>query len=392
MRVAIVGGSVGGLTAALLLRDAGHEVRVLERSPTPLVGAGAGMLAFDETVRYIAERTDLRVDDLVVERSRVRHLDAAGNRIHEAPQAYRFTSWDSIARGLERAFDGDALQLGRDCIGVEQDADGVDVLLADGSAERADLAVLADGAFSQSRKRLFGVDVEYAGYVAWRAVCTRDTLPAGVWDELAEGFTYGLIGGSHALAYPIPVADGLDVRDAETRMNALWYRPVPAGETYDALFTDRSGVLRHSSVAAEAVDPRHVAEMRAAADRLLAPPFAAVMQSAAQPFLTAIVDADVPAMRTGRVCLLGDAAVLARPHPAAGAAKAARDAWALAAALDGATAADAPAALQCWEATVLEPNRAVLARGRAMGARLQGPLGAWDPDGPLARLGLPVPG
>ena len=33
MRIAVAGGSLGGLTAALLLRDVGHDVAVFERSP-----------------------------------------------------------------------------------------------------------------------------------------------------------------------------------------------------------------------------------------------------------------------------------------------------------------------------------------------------------------------
>ena len=46
-RVIVVGGSLGGLTAACVLRDAGHDVTVHERSPDPLEqrGAGIGLLA-----------------------------------------------------------------------------------------------------------------------------------------------------------------------------------------------------------------------------------------------------------------------------------------------------------------------------------------------------------
>ena len=43
MRAAIVGGSLGGLTAAALLHDQGAEVDVYERSPSELVQRGAGI-------------------------------------------------------------------------------------------------------------------------------------------------------------------------------------------------------------------------------------------------------------------------------------------------------------------------------------------------------------
>ncbi|MDH3771921.1 MAG: NAD(P)-binding protein, partial [Nitrospirota bacterium] len=42
-RVAVAGGSIGGLTAACLLRDAGHQVTVFERSSTELEQRGAGI-------------------------------------------------------------------------------------------------------------------------------------------------------------------------------------------------------------------------------------------------------------------------------------------------------------------------------------------------------------
>jgi 2,6-dihydroxypyridine 3-monooxygenase len=52
MRIAIVGGSLGGLTVALLLRDLGHDVTIYERSPVPLEQRGAGIGLLAETSRY----------------------------------------------------------------------------------------------------------------------------------------------------------------------------------------------------------------------------------------------------------------------------------------------------------------------------------------------------
>jgi 2,6-dihydroxypyridine 3-monooxygenase len=51
-RVVVVGGSRGGLTAALVLRDAGATVDVYERSPAPLHDLGAGIVLHPATVRY----------------------------------------------------------------------------------------------------------------------------------------------------------------------------------------------------------------------------------------------------------------------------------------------------------------------------------------------------
>lgn len=91
-------------------------------------------------------------------------------------------------------------------------------------------------------------------------------------------------------------------------------------------------------------------------------------------------------MAFGRVALTGDAAFAARPHAAAGTAKAAADAWALAAALRE-TGGDVVSALAEWEPGRLEPGRSLLSRVRAVGTRYQVD-GTADPRDRSLRFGL----
>ena len=81
-----------------------------------------------------------------------------------------------------------------------------------------------------------------------------------------------------------------------------------------------------------------------------------------------ILDVAVPRMAFGRACLLGDAAFVLRPHPAAATAKAASDATALAEALATAPR-DPDAALRAWEARRLEHGRGLMEHGIALGRR-----------------------
>ena len=60
-RVAVVGGSLGGLTAALLLRDLGCEVSVYERSHEELEAKGAGIAVLEATWRYPVQRLGVGV-------------------------------------------------------------------------------------------------------------------------------------------------------------------------------------------------------------------------------------------------------------------------------------------------------------------------------------------
>src|SRR6478735_5946512 len=66
LRVAVVGGSMGGLTTALLLRALGHDVDVFERATGELTGFGAGIAAHEVGVRYFVERTTNSLANLTV--------------------------------------------------------------------------------------------------------------------------------------------------------------------------------------------------------------------------------------------------------------------------------------------------------------------------------------
>src|ERR1700712_245662 len=99
-RAAVVGGSLGGLTAGLVLRDQGWDVEVVERSPIPLEGRGAGIVAHPITVRYLVERAGKAIGDIGVPASRLRYLDDDGAIVREQACAYRFASYFEMYRGL----------------------------------------------------------------------------------------------------------------------------------------------------------------------------------------------------------------------------------------------------------------------------------------------------
>ncbi|WP_051975234.1 FAD-dependent monooxygenase [Cupriavidus necator] len=114
-----------------------------------------------------------------------------------------------------------------------------------------------------------------------------------------------------------------------------------------------------------------------------------VVCGAAQPFLQVIYDVEVPQMAFDRVCLIGDAAFVVRPHAAAGTAKAAADAWALAGALK--RHGDVVAALADWEPRQLALGQQLLERTRRIGRRSQVD-GNWVAGDPELIFGLHGPG
>ena len=77
-RVAVIGGSLGGLTAALVLRDAGCDVTVYERSQMELAGLGAGIVVQEATVRYLTDRLGMTLEDISVGARVLQYLGATG--------------------------------------------------------------------------------------------------------------------------------------------------------------------------------------------------------------------------------------------------------------------------------------------------------------------------
>jgi 2,6-dihydroxypyridine 3-monooxygenase len=389
-RVAVVGGSLGGLTAALVLRDLGCQVDVFERSTAELESRGAGIVVLDTTLRYFRERTDLDVDRITTSTGFLRYLGRDGTVVYEEPRRYRYSAWHTIYRALLRCLGRHSYHLGKEMVGFRQAGDRVAVRYADGSSTEHDLLVCADGIASTARASLQPqARPAYAGYVAWRGTLPERQLSRAVLDLLADSIVYQVIPNSHILLYPIPALDG-SVEPGRRLANFVWYRNYAARDELDDLMTDDDGVRHGLTLPPGAAREVHVRELRAFAAAHLAGPFAEVVHRTALPFVQVIFDIEVSRMAFGRVCLLGDAAFALRPHAAAGTAKAAADAWALAQALEAARG-DVAAALPGWERQQLAVGRAVLERTRRNGTKSQFE-GTWRPGDPELVFGLYEPG
>ncbi|HEV8163126.1 MAG TPA: FAD-dependent monooxygenase, partial [Actinomycetota bacterium] len=243
-RVGVIGGSLGGLTAALVLRDLGCEVEVLERSIAELESRGAGIVVLDETVRYFRERTDLELDRLTTVTGLLRYLGRDGAVEYEERRRYRYSAWHSIYRALLGCFGRRRYHLGKEMAGFHQRGEQVQVRFADGSTAAYDLLVCADGIASGARALLQPqARPTYAGYVAWRGTVEERHLSRAVRDLLADSISYQVVPDSHILLYPIPALDG-SVAPGRRLANFVWYRNYAAGEELHDLMTDRGGVHR----------------------------------------------------------------------------------------------------------------------------------------------------
>ncbi|MCU4971247.1 FAD-dependent monooxygenase [Halobacteria archaeon AArc-m2/3/4] len=305
--ISILGGGIGGLCAALALRQVGFEPTVYERTDELRpVGSGIwippnGMAALEVLgVAEAVEERGVALDRTVIRTTTGRTLTSTDLRARASAVGLERTMV-SIRRSalqdvLVDRLPNDSLELGME--GAAVDPERPAIRFADGTERTADLVVGADGIRSITRRTLFPEQsVRYAGGVTYRGL-VETPLP----DRASRDAT-AIWGRSKRFGY-----------SAVGRNRAWWFAVLPA----DA--PDEVPELGADELAERYDDfPDPVSDLVAATDRLVRTPLT-----------------DLPPLERwhrNRVTLLGDAAHAMTPNLAQGSAQAMEDAVVLAACL-----------------------------------------------------------
>jgi 2-polyprenyl-6-methoxyphenol hydroxylase-like FAD-dependent oxidoreductase len=363
----VIGGSMSGLLAAIMLRRRGWTVDIFERVESELAGRGAGIVAQTELIARM-KALGLETSELGILTRTRKLLDIEGRVILEVECPQVLTAWERVYRVLRDAFPSERYHRGRGLKAFEQSETAVLAHMSDGSTVEADVLIGADGLRSTVRSQcLPDVAPLYAGYCAWRALLPESAIPPDIHRELFESMAFCLPPGEQCLFYPVAGPND-DLRAGHRRSNVVWYRPADEHSELPWLLTDDSGVTHSVSIPPPLIRRDAIAAMRAAAERLLPPQFRAIVRLIDEPILQPIYDLESPRLAFGRVVIVGDAAFVARPHVAAGVSKAADDAAALAEALE---TGDVENALRRFETERLPVGKKIIERARHLGAYLQ---------------------
>lgn len=366
--VAVVGGSIAGPAAALLLLHAGvDQVTVYEATP-PTVSPAGGVIGLDHASLDVfdhlgidqAEYVPFSSERIVAIKVLDRHAEGQVRTIYPG----RNTTWTLLHQSLERRLPAGTYQAGRRVTGVGEAPGGQALLaFADGGQAAADLVVFADGRRSAGRRLLDPQRrLRYAGYVAHRGL--HDGCPPDLVD-----FTRYEAGSAQFNLFPVAQPDGtlgldwtfyLNETDVDFRHH---FGATPTRRTFVMPDQMPDAVRRRVDAHAYALLPETEAAMvRATGTRMAAP----------------VVDIDPPTRMVwpvagrGRAVLIGDALAPVRPHTARGANAGIDQAAGLAAALrqHHRHGADLDGALHGWESRHLPQVAHAVAAGPTLGARL----------------------
>jgi salicylate hydroxylase len=349
LRIAIIGGGIGGLTAALALRAQGLDVTVFEQAEVVReIGAGVSLhpnaarllkrIGLDDQLRKIGSpisNITLRTSQGDAITTPAGPATPAFSR--DGGQGYNVHRADFLNL-LFAALPKGTVNLGHRCIQLGEDGDRVRFSFANGVAADADVLIGADGIRSVVQREI-GLHSRPTseGIMAYRGLIPADRL---AWAHDLTDPALWLGSGRSFLLYP--VAGG-------RLINMVAFVP-----------TDTESEESWSAPG----DLKALAAEYAGWDK----PVRDTIQSLDETFRWGIYDrAPLPYWSTGRVTLMGDAAHPMVPHVGQGAGQSIEDAITLAVVLEGCTAADVAGRLKLYEALRLARTSRVQALARAAG-------------------------
>ena len=229
-QIAIIGGGIGGLTAALAFQQFGFQAEVFEQAPA-LLDVGAAIAIWPNAMRVL-ER--LRLSEKILEKAgviqEIRWLDQDGfliNRVSIPPSVALHRA--DLQSTLRHALPQESIHLDHAFVKYNEQDDKIISMFANGHSVEADFLIGADGIHSDVRSQFINDgDPVYRGYTVWRGI--SPVVPALIPPETAveihgrgKRFGIGPVGFGRVGWWA--TSNTTDMDDLAS-LFAGWYRPV----------------------------------------------------------------------------------------------------------------------------------------------------------------------
>jgi salicylate hydroxylase len=360
LRIALVGGGLGGLAAAIALSRRGFDVRIFEQS-NEIKEVGAGITLTPNAVKILyalgleagIKKHGFEPESMVTRNWNTGHplsrVESKGITADRFGAGLYHMHRADLLQSLFSALPKGILRLDARCTSVASCAGSAVVTMSDGSEEEADLIVGCDGIHSAVRSSLYGTQpARFTGNMCWRGLVPVEMLPL---NHVPPDMTAWIGRRGHVVTYYLrdgELVNVVAIRETETWVEESWSVEAQPQE----LMSSYAGVHR---------------DLRIVLDRIQ------------HCFKWGLFDRDpLPSWNRGRVTLLGDAAHPMLPFLGQGAAMGFEDAWVLARELSR-SCKDVPAALAAYEAERRPRTTKV-----QLAARIQGK--SYHFNSPIARL------
>ncbi len=324
LNIGIVGGSIAGCSAAILLGREGHQVRVFERSTSRLVGRGGGIGTSGPVFESLIEQDVIDADFPHLSGTampfiiRTSDHESLGYVPWQMPMNLKAFHWSTLWNNLRKRVPDENYHQGYEVANAKANgADSVTLQFKDGSEADFDLVLFADGYQSIGRQLLFpDVDLKYRGYILWRGLLSESEIDDSTpLENNVPRVSYSDLPGNFVI-YLVPSHDG-SVKKGERIFNWAAYIPIPEAELPEFMI-DREGNALSGSIPPGKIRLEEEYRLKQLMRDNLPTYYGDIVAKTQNTYVQLIYTSQLPAYHQGRIALIGDAGVFVPPFTGSG--------------------------------------------------------------------------
>lgn len=324
MNIGIVGGSIAGCSAAILLLKEGHDVSVFERSGKALVGRGGGIGTIPSLIREIKEQGCIGEDFISLPITKLSFIgkkksaEPYGVRAGEIEMNFQVFQWNELWKHLRNHVPDSAYHKAIQVNWAKMNSSGKVSLSFERYPDQVfDLVLFADGYNSLGRKILFPEKkLAYRGYILWRGLLPESSMPGlcPLKDEILRLSYDGAPG--HNVVYFIPGEAG-STKSGHRVFNWAAYIAIPESELEEVM-RDKYGNIRTGTLPPGMIGKQTESKLKRLLSNHTPDYYSEIVNRTENSYIQVIYTLDLDSYYKDKICLIGDAGMVVQPFTGSG--------------------------------------------------------------------------